>query len=368
MKQYFYVIFRLAYTLTKRFFRDKVAMFFTLVFPLIFLFVFGSLFGKDRGAKFDLAIINQSQSAFTQNFIVDLKKSDFITEKPVTSIDDAKEKMGRGEVDTILLLPPQFGQQSGDNQPPGGQAVVYYDPGNAQTGQTFASILSGILGGVNEQITGQKPLFTVTQQSTGKEGLSSFDYIFSGMLGFTLLSLGFFGLTNSLPSMKKEGILRRLRSTPIRTSQFILGNALNYLAIGITAITVMFMVGITVFKFNMQGDYPSFIALVIMGTILMFGFGLAIAGWAKNENQAAPLAHLVAFPTMFLSGTFFPRFLMPQWLQNAAGLLPLSPIIDGFRFIFTENKTLFDLGPQLLIIGVWTVVIYVLAFRLFRWE
>src|SRR3989344_1118244 len=310
MKQYFYVIFRLAYTLTKRFVRDKVAMFFTLVFPLIFLFVFGSLFGNERGAKFDLAIINQSKSPFTETFIKDLKKSDFITEKPVTSIDDAKEKMGRGEVDTILLLPPEFGLPNKANQPTG-KAVVFYDPGSSQTGQTFASILDGVLGGVNEQISGQKPLFSVEQQSTGKEGLSSFDYIFSGMLGFTLLSLGFFGLTNSLPSMKKEGVLRRLRSTPIRTSQFILGNALNYLATGITAITIMFIVGITVFKFNMQGDYPSFIAFVITGTILMFGFGLAIAGWAKNENQAAPLANLVAFPTMFLSGTFFPRFLMP---------------------------------------------------------
>src|SRR3972149_8661113 len=123
--------------------------------------------------------------------------------------------------------------------------------------------------------------------------------------------------------MKKEGVLRRLRSTPIRTSQFILGNALNYLAIGVTAITIMFIVGITVFGFNMQGSYPSFIVMVILGTLLMFGFGLAIAGWAKNENQAAPLANLVAFPTMFLSGTFFPRFLLPSWLQRIAGLLPL---------------------------------------------
>jgi len=367
MKQYFNVIFCLAIALTKRFFRDKVAMFFTLLFPLIFLVVFGSLFGKQSGARFNVAIIDQSQSAFTRKFTADLKKSSFIKEKAVSALDDAKQKMSRGEIDTILLLPPEFSQLNANHQPTG-QAVVFYNPGSAQTGQTFASIIDGILGGVNETITGQKPLFSVEQRSSGKAGLSAFDYIFSGMLGFALLSLGFFGLTNSLPSMKKQGILRRLRSTPIRTSQFILGNALNYLIIGLTAITIMFIVGLTVYKFNMQGNYPSFIALVIIGTLLMFGFGLAIAGWAKNENQAAPLANLAAFPMMFLSGTFFPRFLMPSWLQKIAGLLPLSPIIDSFRFVLTEGKTLFDLGPQLLIIGVWMVVIYVVSFRVFRWE
>lgn len=367
MKRYFNVIFRLAYTLTKRFFRDKVAMFFTLVFPLIFLFVFGSLFGKQGGATFKLAIINQSKSSYSQKFVEDLKKSNFVKEKPVSSLNDAKEKMTRGEVDTILQLPPEFGVPNSAHQPTG-KAIVYYDPSSTQTGQTFASILDGVLGGVNETITGQKPLFSVGQRSSGKAGLSAFDYIFSGMLGFALLSLGFFGLTNSLPAMKKQGILRRLRSTPIKTSQFILGNALNYLAIGLTAITIMFIVGLTVYKFNMQGDYPSFIALVILGTMLMFGFGLAIAGWAKNENQAAPLANLVAFPMMFLSGTFFPRFLMPHWLQKVADLLPLSPIIDDFRYVLTEGKTLFDLGPQLLLIGIWMVVIYVISFRVFRWE
>lgn len=367
MKQYFRVIYRLAHTLTVRFFRDKVAMFFTLVFPLIFLFVFGSLFRNDNGASFDLAIINQSNSAFSKQFVEEIKKADFVKEKPVTSIDDAKQQMSRGSVDTILLLPPEFGN-IGDQGHPTGQAIVYYDPGSPQTGQTFASIIISTLGATNEKLTGQKSLFSVSQQSSGNEGLSAFDYIFSGMLGFTLMSLGFFGLTNSLPSMKKEGILRRLRATPIRTSQFVLGNALNYLVIGLLAVTVMFIVGLTFFDFNMQGNYPSFIIMVILGTLLMFGFGLAIGGWAKNENQAAPLANLVAFPMMFLSGTFFPRFIMPQWLQSLAAILPLSPIIDSFRYILTEGKTIFDLGPQLALIGIWTVVIYIIAFRVFRWE
>jgi ABC-2 type transport system permease protein len=100
----------------------------------------------------------------------------------------------------------------------------------------------------------------------------------------------------------------------------------------------------------------------------MFGIGLSLGGWAKNEEQAAPLANLVTFPMMFLSGVFFPTYIMPQWLQNVSHYIPLTPIVDSFRQIITEGKTVFDLGPQLLIIAVWTVVSYIVAGKVFRWE
>jgi ABC-2 type transport system permease protein len=206
------------------------------------------------------------------------------------------------------------------------------------------------------------------QQSTDTKGLNAFDYVFAGLLGFSILSLGLFGPTNGLPAMKKIGILRRLRTTPLRTSQFVLANALNYLLIGLITTAFLLVVGMIVFDFKMQGDYLSFAILIALGTLLMFGFGLAIGGWAKNENQAAPLTNLVAFPMMFLSGVFFPRFLMPEWLQTVSGLLPLSPFVDGIRMIIVEGKTLLEIGTQLALMAIWLVVIYVIAFRVFRWE
>jgi ABC-2 type transport system permease protein len=118
----------------------------------------------------------------------------------------------------------------------------------------------------------------------------------------------------------------------------------------------------------MRGSYLDLYALLIIGVITLFGFGMAIGGWAKNENQAAPLSNVVAFPLMFLSGIFFPTFLMPSWLQTVSHYMPLTPIVDSIRMVITENRGLLDLGPQLAIIGAWTVIIYIVAFRLFRWE
>ena len=368
MNSYMHTVSRLAKLLTKAFFRDKIALFFTLIFPLIFLLVFGSLNRNNRGVSFDISIINTSTTDFSKDFGNQLKQNDFVeVDEEVIDLNSARELMSQGELDTILYLPQDFGQPN-DKSQPAGKAEVYFDPSNPQTGQTFASITESILGEIDQQLTGQQPLFNVEQKSTDTRGLSSFDYIFAGLLGFSILSLGFFGPTNSIPSMKKEGILRRLRTTPIRTSQYVIGTAVSYLVAGLTSIALLFVVGVLMFDFQMQGDYLSFVALVLSGTTLMFGFGLAIGGWAKNENQAAPLANLMAFPMMFLSGTFFPRFLMPEWLQSISAALPLTPLVDGIRFIIVEGQTLMDIGPQLALIAGWLVVVYVVAFRVFRWE
>lgn len=367
MSEYFRTILIYAKLLTKRFFRDKVALFFTFVFPLIFLLVFGSLNRGSNGVSFSVAIIDESNSQFSSSFTKAIRELDSVEEKSVANLDEAKKQMNRGELDTILLLPNTFGG-TGTANTPSGEAVVFFDPGNAQTGQTFSSIVDSVLTEVNQEISGKPPLFTARLESTGQDGLTAFDYIFSGLLGFSILSLGFFGPSNALPSLKKEGVLRRLRTTPITTPQYVIANAITYIIAGLCAIALMYGVGLLVFDFQMQGDYLSFIVLIILGITLMFGFGLAIGGWAQNENQAAPLSNMLAFPMMFLSGTFFPRFLMPEWLQTFSAFLPLTPLIDGIRLVIVEGSTLLGILPQLALIIGWTILIYVIAFRVFRWE
>jgi ABC-2 type transport system permease protein len=59
---------------------------------------------------------------------------------------------------------------------------------------------------------------------------------------------------------------------------------------------------------------------------------------------------------------------MPEWLQNITSYLPLTPVIDGVRLITTEGKHFADLLPQLGLIGLWMLGIYIIAFRVFRWE
>ncbi|MCA9326324.1 ABC transporter permease, partial [Candidatus Saccharibacteria bacterium] len=198
--------------------------------------------------------------------------------------------------------------------------------------------------------------------------LTAFDYTFAGLLGFSIIGIGIFGPINVFPELKKQGILRRLHTTPLRVWQYFMATMFSQALTGLVGVAAQFAVAIAVFKLNVAGNWFEIIAFTVLGIFMILGIGLAVGGWAKNERQAAPLANAVVFPMMFLSGTFFPRFLMPQWLQNVSDYLPLTPVIDGLRLLTTEGVHLINLGHQLLLIGIWTLVIYVIAFRVFRWE
>jgi ABC-2 type transport system permease protein len=353
---------------TKRFFRDKTAIFFTVLFPLIFLFVFGGIFGGDNDISFRVALINQSQTDTANGFVEKIKKEAvFKIDAGVDDIDSAKEKMNRGQLDAAIVIPENFGQTDSNNIPRG-TAEVVYTQNNEQAGQTLSSILQGVLIEDNAKY-GQVSLpLTIQASSTNNKSLSQFDYTFAGLLGFSIIGIGIFGPVNIFPELKKMGILRRLHTTPLRVWQYFSATALSQLAVGGMTIVIQFAVAKLFFDLNLVGNYLELALFLTLGIITILGIGLALGGWARNERQAAPLSNIIVFPMMFLSGTFFPRFLMPSWLQQASNYLPLTPIIDGVRLIATEGKHLTDVLPQVGLLGLWLVVIYFIAFRVFRWE
>jgi ABC-2 type transport system permease protein len=367
MKHYLQTTFTLAKTLSRRFVRDKTALFFTFVFPLIFLLVFGGIFGSDDQPSFNVALINNSESEFATQFVNQAKDGEIFEITEITDFEAAKTALGRGENDVIVELPKEFGQIDSKGHP-SGNLVMYYDESDQQLAQTFAGVMEAILDEINQQFVPFDPPLKLERRTLQTTNLTQFDYVFSGLLAFSIMSLGIFGLANGLPADKKTGVLRRLRATPLTASQLVLATGFEYMLIGLASLGLMFVAGLVIFDFNMRGDYFNFTLFSALGIIMMFGFGLAIGGWAKNENQAAPVANLVAFPLMFLSGVFFPRFLMPEWLQGISAYLPLAPVVDGLRLITTESKTVLDLGPELAIIGAWTIGIYLMAVKLFRWE
>ena len=357
---------------TRRLFRDKMAIFFTFLFPLIFLFIFGGIFGRSGDVSFNVALINQSDSKFSQDFVKQAKDDKVLkVNADITTIDQAKEAMSNSRIDAAIILPQNFGDVQAGQQYPSGQAKVLYAKNNEQSGQTLTSVLQGVFKGINKGLVGEAPQpFTVVSESTGKAGLSNFDYLFAGLIGFSILGMGLFGPTSVFPRLKQRGVLRRYHTTSLKVWQFVVGNILSNSAAALLSVAFMITVALLVpfFDVHLQGNLIELALFVILGAIVIFGIGLSIGGWAKNENQAAPLSNLVSFPMMFLSGTFFPRFLMPEWLQTASGFLPLTPFIDGVRMIMVEGKHLIDIMPQVGMLALWGLIIYAIAFKVFRWE
>ncbi|HSW74509.1 MAG TPA: ABC transporter permease [Candidatus Saccharimonadales bacterium] len=370
MKRKLYTVGIFVKVNTKRFFRDRTAIFFTVAFPLIFLVIFGGLFGKNTGVSFKVAVINDSHTPVAKQFTDSMHKQTklFKIDDTIKSLSAANEKMGRGELDAAIEIPGDFGMIPKAQKLPSGQVVIHFTQNNEQAAQTLQSVLQAQLANMNAKLVTTQTPFTVTSKQTNERSLSTFDYTFSGLLGFSIIGLGIFGPINVFPELKKQGILRRLHTTPIRVWQYFLATMASQAIIGLITMVVMFAFAIKFFDLKVVGNYFGLAAFLVLGIVTILGIGLAIGGWAKNERQAAPLANLVTFPLMFLSGTFFPRFLMPDWLQHVTTYLPLTPVIDGIRLIATEGKSLVDILPQVGLVGAWAIVIYAIAFRVFRWE
>lgn len=369
LKKSLYTVGVFARISTKRFFRDRMALFFGIGFPLIFLFVFGSLNGGGGDISFNVAVLNQSNSQFAQQFVEQASQNKTLkVNTEVTTIEQAKEKMSRSELDATIELPADFGAVQDGQAFPSGQAKVIYTQNNQQSATALISILDAQFKAVNEQFVTSVTPFTVAGEQLNENSLSAFDYTFAGLVGFVLMGVGIFGPINVFPELKKMGILRRLRTTPLRVWQYFTSTAISQVATGLVSLVIMFVVAITVFHLNVVGNWFELAVYITLGMIMLLGIGLALGGWAKNERQVAPLANIIVFPMMFLSGTFFPRFLMPDWLQHISNFLPLTPIIDGIRLIATEGAHFVDILPQLGLILGWLVVIYFIAFRVFRWE
>ncbi len=354
---------------TRRFFRDRLAQFFGIIFPLIFLFVFGSFSSGNNNASFNVAILNQSKTSFSTRFTSQLEKSKiFRPDKSIKTLADAKDKMSKSQIDGIVILPPDFGVVKPGQTYPTGQAQLLYNHTSSGTGQTLTSVLDGVFKQINGKLVKNVEPFTVAPKELNEKSLTAFDYTFAGLLGFSIIGLGIFGPVNVFPELKKQGILRRLHTTPLKTWQYFMATMFSQAVTGIISIGVQFAVAIKFFHLKINGNYPEILLFTIVSIFMILGIGLAIGGWAKNERQAAPLANIIVFPMLFLSGTFFPRFLMPHWLQHITDYLPLTPVIDGLRLLTTEGKHLLDLGPQLGLMAAWFLLIYAIAFRSFKWE
>jgi ABC-2 type transport system permease protein len=369
MKKKLYTVYTFAKISSRRFFRDKTAIFFTVLFPLIFLFVFGGIFGKSSGGSFKVALINESSNKFAASFVDQAEKSGTLkVNQEIKDLAGAKEKMGRSEIDATIVLPKDFGEVKKGEKTPSGQAQILYTQNNEQAAQTLNSVLQAQFKQLNSQFVKISEPFTVSAKQTNDQSLSRFDYTFAGLIGFSVIGMGIFGPVNVFPELKKQGILRRFHTTTLRVWQYFLATMASQALIGVLTMAVQFAVAITVFNLKVVGNYFELALFLMFGIITILGIGLALGGWAKNERQAAPLSNIIVFPMLFLSGTFFPRFLMPEWLQKASSFLPLTPIIDGIRLIATEGKHLADLGSQLGMMALWCIVIYFIAFRVFRWE
>jgi ABC-2 type transport system permease protein len=166
-------------------------------------------------------------------------------------------------------------------------------------------------------------------------------------------------------------VLKRFFATPIKRQYIVLGETISRVLFGLITAVVILCFGHFAFNFTWVNGWLTFFELMVLsllGLIVFMGFGFIVSGLAKNENAIPPFANLITLPQFLIGGTFFSTDAFPKWLKSFADILPLTHLNDAMRNVAFEGAHLSDCMKQIGILGLWGVILYVVAVKVFRWE
>lgn len=350
----------------KMYFRNKAAVFFTLFLPLAFIGIFG-LLSKSGGSTFTLDVTDQAHTQLSHAVVTALKKVSVFKVQEVSRAT-AADQLGKGKIDLQVIIPADFGAATPTGQPQPSKIITHYNQGKPGNGQAANLVIGQIVSGLNAQLTRTPQLIAVDTSGVKTNNLGAIDFLLPGILAMSIMQLGVFSVAFAFVSLKASGALRRIQATPTHPVQFVVAQAVTRLLIGVLQVVLLTVLGIWLFGFHLLGNPAEFLFVALFGTLVFLALGFIVAGYAKDENQAAPLANMITFPMLFLSGTFFPRDGFPTWLKHVTDYFPLTYLADALRRIANEGAHLTQLGGDLLGLAVWGVVLFIIAVRVFRWE
>ncbi len=348
----------------KSFVRDRAAMFWTLAFPLIFIFLFGAIFsGGDNTRDIGFADADGSPASASLREAFGQAPNITIVEG---SEDELTERMRNGELAAVIVVPEGYADDVADGGAPA-SVTVFTDPSQSAADGATRQLVGFVISAVNQAASGEPPAVAPAFESVQTNDLNFISYLVPSILGMSVMQLGVFAAV-PLVADRQKLILKRLHATPLRRWQLVGSNVIMRLLIAIVQTVIIVAVGSLVFGVEISGNWLLIGALVILGSLAFIALGYVIGSFASTEEAANGMTSVVQFPLMFLSGIFFPIEAMPDALQAVARAMPLTYLGDGLRQVMVDGTPFSPLWICFAVLVGWLVVCFGIAARFFRWQ
>jgi ABC-2 type transport system permease protein len=186
------------------------------------------------------------------------------------------------------------------------------------------------------------------------------------MIGFTIMQQCIYGSIERNTKFRKDGILRKLLTTPITRTEWILSRMLFMMFLSFLTTAIITIIGILVFHMTVSIT-PLAIIVLIASSFLFSGMGMLIGRFVKEEETADTAGGAISFPMMFLAGTFFPLEQMPQFLQTVAHALPLYYVNEGLRnsmIYMNQNEALINT----IVVIIFAAIFFIAGVVTMKWK
>jgi ABC-2 type transport system permease protein len=192
--------------------------------------------------------------------------------------------------------------------------------------------------------------------------------IVPGIAGMSVMSTTFSALAMNLTALREQGILKRMRGTPLPSGSYLAALAANAVTNAAIQIVIVILAGKLFFGIPWPRDYLELVVFVAAGVACLASLGVAFSHVIPNFDSAPAFVNVVFLPVIFVSGVFYDAENAPAWLRDIGRALPLTHLIDGLRGAMVTGASLADNAGSLGVIGLWTLLGAVFAVRGFSWE
>lgn len=365
--------------------------------PIILVATIGNIFNfgpnSPQDLKIKVAVVSEEKTQSARQFVDGLRAISILVVSE-TDLNTAKDSLdNKREISAYVVVPAGF-----EKSLQSGQTVTInarIDPSDSAMNQTIKGVLQnyaaryntfGLLQAASQAQAGrngsnplspeelaklqasQQPAMNVMTENAGARNLSTFDQIAPGYATMFVM-IGLTMVTEAVFQDRQRGTLRRLASLPLPKYAYMGGKMLAQFIISFVQVSAMFLFAWIFFHINLNLDNLPGIFLVAVGlSFAATGLGMLIASVCKTETQARPIVILVALIGSAVGGSWFPLFLMPEWVQTFSKVTINSWAMDGFNNLMIFNANLSQVLLNIVVLMGYGLVCLLLAMKLFKYR
>jgi ABC-2 type transport system permease protein len=336
----------------REFYREPAALFWVYGFPLVLAFALGLAFRETPVPPASVDVqADPSDPAATEKLRATLAEDKGLK---VEVHDEATCRQRLRTSKTDLVVAPRPGSAAGHE--------YLFDATRAEGVLARNAVERRLLRAENPK----SPV--PAEKAITEPGSRYIDFLIPGLLGINLLGGGLFGVGFAVTDLRVRKLLKRFAATPMRRSDFMISLMLSRLVFTLIDVALLLTFAYFAFDIEVRGNALAFAVLIAVGGACFAGLGLLIGSRAKTLETAAGLVNALMLPMYVLSGVFFSAARFPDAIQPFIQALPLTALNDGLRAIMNDGAGWEAMGYPLLVLSIWGVACYTIAFKIFRWK
>jgi len=361
----FHPLIELTLIRLREFWREREAVFWVFVFPVLMAFALGIAFRNTGPEKIRIAVENNGQTinGLAPSEIVQRLSRSADLEPMLLAPDEAAKALRSGRVALVLSSgTSQNGTQTPASPPPP-TPVYRFDPTRPESHQARLAVDDAL-----ERALGRGDVTTARDERVTETGARYIDFLIPGLIGMNLMGSGMWGLGFAVVTSRGRKLLKRFAATPMRRSHYLLSFMLSRILFLILEVGALVAFGWLVFGVTVRGSLLTLALVSLIGGLTFSGIGLLISARPTTIEGVSGLMNLVMLPMWLLSGTFFSSERFPQIFQPFIKALPLTALNSALRAVMNEGATLATVSTMIAVMLAWCLVSFIIALRIFKWQ